>query len=127
VIVVDTSALTPALMAILLDEPAAEPVSRVPAGSDRIIISSATLAEALIVARAKDFPDERDTLIRGLGVEVMDFTAEGTRRAGRAFSRLGKGRRQASLNFGDCFSYACAQELGVPLLFEGSGLCIDGH
>ena len=106
-------------MAILLDEPAAEAVSRVLAGSDRIIISSATLAEALIVAQAMGFPDERDTLIRGLGVEVMDLTAEDARRAGRAVSRWGKGRHQASLNFGDCFSYACAQELGVPLVFTG--------
>ncbi|TPK56277.1 MULTISPECIES: type II toxin-antitoxin system VapC family toxin [unclassified Mesorhizobium] len=26
----------------------------------------------------------------------------------------------ADLNFGDCFSYACAKALGVPLLFKGN-------
>jgi ribonuclease VapC len=37
----------------------------------------------------------------------------------QAFSAYGKGRHRASLNFGDCFSYAMARELGVPLLYKG--------
>jgi len=32
---------------------------------------------------------------------------------------LGKGRRPAGLNFGDCFSYALAKEKDEPLLFKG--------
>jgi ribonuclease VapC len=36
-----------------------------------------------------------------------------------AFSLFGKGRHPASLNMGDCFAYACAKQLGVPLLFKG--------
>jgi len=37
-----------------------------------------------------------------------------------AFDRFGKGRHPASLNFGDCFAYACARHLGQPLMFKGS-------
>ena len=36
-----------------------------------------------------------------------------------AFARFGKGRHKASLNMGDCFAYACAKMLGVPLLCKG--------
>lgn len=40
--------------------------------------------------------------------------------ASEAFLRYGKGRgHPARLNFGDCFSYAVAKELGAPLLFKG--------
>ena len=37
-----------------------------------------------------------------------------------AFSRYGKGRHASGLNFGDCFSYALAERLKVPLLFVGN-------
>ena len=34
--------------------------------------------------------------------------------------RYGKGRKhRASLNFGDCLSYACAKAHGAKLLFKG--------
>ncbi len=36
-----------------------------------------------------------------------------------AFDRFGKGRHPAALNMGDCFAYACARSLGVPLLYKG--------
>ena len=39
--------------------------------------------------------------------------------ARRAFSRFGKGRHRAGLNYGDCFSYALATVLGEPLLYKG--------
>lgn len=37
-----------------------------------------------------------------------------------AFARYGKGRHPASLNMGDCFSYACARVRGLPLLYKGA-------
>ena len=37
-----------------------------------------------------------------------------------AFDRFGKGRHSASLNFGDCMSYAVAKIARCPLLFEGN-------
>lgn len=36
-----------------------------------------------------------------------------------AFLRYGKGRHPARLNLGDCFAYALAKQLGVPLLYKG--------
>lgn len=36
-----------------------------------------------------------------------------------AHQRFGKGRHPASLNFGDCFAYACARQLDMPLLYKG--------
>jgi ribonuclease VapC len=38
----------------------------------------------------------------------------------RAFSQFGKGRHPARLNLGDCFSYACAKEHGLRLLYKGA-------
>jgi ribonuclease VapC len=36
------------------------------------------------------------------------------------FDRFGKGRHPAGLNMGDCFAYACARQLDVPLLCKGN-------
>jgi ribonuclease VapC len=38
----------------------------------------------------------------------------------KAFETYGKGRHPAKLNMGDCFSYACAKEIKVKLLFKGN-------
>ncbi len=35
-----------------------------------------------------------------------------------AFARFGKGRHPARLNMGDCFAYACARQLKLPLLYK---------
>ncbi len=41
-----------------------------------------------------------------------------------AFNRYGRGQgHPAQLNMGDCFSYACAMDLKVPLLFKGNDFC----
>ena len=40
--------------------------------------------------------------------------------AALAFARFGKGRPASGPNFGDCFSYAQAERLKVPLLFVGN-------
>ncbi len=39
--------------------------------------------------------------------------------AADAYRRWGKGFHKASLNFGDCFAYALAEELACPLLYIG--------
>ena len=39
--------------------------------------------------------------------------------AAEAFTRFGKGRHAAALNYGDCMAYATAQIAGAPLLFVG--------
>jgi ribonuclease VapC len=53
------------------------------------------------------------------GAEIIPITAEIGRAAIRVFERYGRGQHPARLNMGDCFAYACARALGVPLLFKG--------
>jgi ribonuclease VapC len=60
-----------------------------------------------------------DLLIERAGVEFVPVDREQGSLARRAFSRFGKGRHPAGLNYGDCFAYALARHLGEPLLFKG--------
>jgi len=58
--------------------------------------------------------------VEGLGAINMPITAEIGEIAISAMAQYGKGRgHPAQLNFGDCFSYACAKSAGVPLLYVG--------
>jgi len=54
-----------------------------------------------------------------LNIETYSIDEEIGNLAISAFSKYGKGRHKAALNFGDCFSYACAKHLGAALLFKG--------
>ena len=114
-IAVDTSAL----MAIILDEPTAEACIAVLEAEDEVVISAATVAEALIVAARREVGAEMERLIEELGFEVVGVTHASARRAARAYGRWGKGVYGAALNFGDCFAYAAAEERGCPLLYVG--------
>jgi ribonuclease VapC len=58
-------------------------------------------------------------LMSTAGIELVSFDAEQATLARQACSTYGKGRHEASLNFGDCFAYALAKARGQPLLFEG--------
>ena len=60
-----------------------------------------------------------DRFLEQARVRVVPITAEMGRRALSAFERYGRGRHPAALNMGDCFAYACAHELDVPILFKG--------
>ncbi len=113
--VVDTSAL----MAILLDEPDAERCIAVLEGQTEVMISAGTLAEAMIVAGRRNIGDEMNALVEGLGFEIVSVSGAGSAKVAEAYARWGKGVHAASLNFGDCFAYALARELGRPLLFVG--------
>jgi ribonuclease VapC len=72
----------------------------------------------------------RDTSVTAVGalldrfltqsrIEIMAITPEIGRLAIEAFARFGRGNHPARLNMGDCFAYACARNLGVPLLCKG--------
>ncbi len=54
------------------------------------------------------------------GVDLVAVDAEQARVARNGYSRFGKGRHPAALNFGDCFSYALARVRGEALLFKGT-------
>jgi ribonuclease VapC len=62
---------------------------------------------------------EVDNFIAETGAQVISINGEIGRGAIRAFERYGRGRHPARLNMGDCFAYACARSLDVPLLFKG--------
>ena len=54
-----------------------------------------------------------------LGARVVPFTQEHFEVSRDAFTRFGKGRHPARLNFGDCMAYAIASVAGAPLLYVG--------
>jgi ribonuclease VapC len=115
VIAVDTSAL----MAIVLDEPEAEACIAALEAEDQILISAATMAEALIVSTRRGVGAEMAAIIDGLGFEVVNVTSAAARRVAEAYAKWGKGVNPAALNFGDCFAYEAAKEHACRLLYVG--------
>jgi ribonuclease VapC len=115
-IVVDTSAL----MAILRDEPMRTPCLEALRFEPDVYISAGTLIEAAIVSHGKQLGAEMDALLEQVRPVVMDVTEETVVIAREGYLQWGKGVHPAGLNFGDCFSYALAKELGCPLLFVGN-------
>jgi ribonuclease VapC len=116
--VLDTSAV----LAILQDEPERRALNEAIEAADSRSFSVASLVETSIVIEARygaegvrhldQFLDRADVAVVAVDVEQGEI-------ARQAFSRFGKGRHAAGLNFGDCFSYALAQALGEPLLYKG--------
>lgn len=117
--VIDSSAL----LAILLQEPEAERCARAIAQAERRLLSAANLLETGIVLQARygdDGARDLDLLVLRLGIEVAPVTERQARLARRAYRHYGKGQHHAAgLNFGDCFAYALAQDVGEPLLYRG--------
>jgi ribonuclease VapC len=113
---VDTSAL----MAIVLDEPQAKSCIAALESESDLVISAATVAEALIVAARRNVSDEMARLLNGLGFDVVTVTVGSAQRIADAYARWGKGNDAAGLNFGDCFAYEVARERGCPLLCVGN-------
>ncbi len=114
-IAVDTSAL----MAILLNAPEANACAAILEAEDRLLISAATLAEALIVSARRNVGAEIDQLIARLGFEVVSVTPASARHIAQAYEKWGKGVHEAALNFGDCFAYELAKAHGCRLLYVG--------
>ncbi len=114
-IAVDTSAL----MAIVLNEPQADACVAALETEADLLISTGTVAEALIVATRRNVGDEMARLIDELGFEFVSVTPASARRIAEAYESWGKGRHPAALNFGDCFAYEVAKEHGCRLLYVG--------
>lgn len=115
-IAVDTSALT----AVLLDEPEAAACAEALATDDRIVVSAATVAEALIVAERRGLGAEMAALLDGFDLEVASVSPATARRVADAYARWGKGVHPAGLNFGDCFACEVAKARDCPLLHVGA-------
>ncbi|MFY9642516.1 MAG: type II toxin-antitoxin system VapC family toxin [Rhodomicrobium sp.] len=62
-----------------------------------------------------------DAFVEDIGAEEVPISPEVGRIALDASAAYGKAvGHAADLNFGDCFAYACAKFLGVPLLYKGN-------
>jgi ribonuclease VapC len=115
-IAVDTSAL----MAILLKEPEEAFCRTVIDTEPVLVISAATLAEALIVADRRNFGGEMRTLFDDAEWVIDIVDANTTARVADIYFRWGKGVHPASLNIIDCFAYDIARQNQCPLLYVGN-------
>ena len=115
-----------ALIAILLREPEADDLSeRLQAAASRytspVALFETVAAIMRKLAASHLVADNHVQALLGTAeITVVPITDEIGRAALDAFDRYGKGRgHPAQLNLGDCFAYACARVLGVPLLYKG--------
>jgi ribonuclease VapC len=116
--IVDTSAL----LAVIFREPGFEEILERLQATESVAAGAPTLAETGIVLQARlgagaDGLLER--LLDELGIEEIQFGAVHWREAVDAYRRFGRGRHVASLNFGDCMTWAMARLSGESLLYAG--------
>ncbi|MBS4046234.1 MAG: type II toxin-antitoxin system VapC family toxin [Alphaproteobacteria bacterium] len=112
------------LIAILRTEPEASRFRTAMAESDDTLrLSAASYLETAIVVDGSRNPvlsRELDHLVDDAGLVIEPVTETQARIAREAYRDFGKGSgHPAQLNFGDCFAYALAKDLGEPLLFKG--------
>ncbi|MBI4513048.1 MAG: type II toxin-antitoxin system VapC family toxin [Gemmatimonadetes bacterium] len=97
--------------------------------ADLVGIGTPTLSETGGLLIAKLGPEGRGILERFLdefSIVLVPFGEQHWRTALDAFTRFGKGRHRASLNLGDCLTYATAKLAGAPLLYVGEQFsCTD--
>lgn len=117
--IVDSSAL----VAIVSGEPERQRFLEAVARADRVLLSAAGYLETAIVLDGRGnaaLSEAFDAVLRELGVEVVDVTAEQAVLARAAYRQFGKGTgHPARLNFGDCLAYALAVSRDEELLFKG--------
>ena len=116
--VIDTSAL----VAILTGEPEQRRFIEAIEAADPRLLSLVSYVEASIVIDVRYGAEgvrSLDFFLDKASVELIAVEGEQARAARRAYTRFGRGRHRAGLNFGDCFAYALAVTAGEPLLFKG--------
>ncbi len=122
-LVVDTSAI----VAILYNEPEAKLFFDRISQMNEVWLSSVSKVETMMVLTTR-FKALAAPKFAGfcemLSVNIAPIDDELANMAIAAFLRYGKGRHPAGLNFGDCFSYALARKMDVPLLYKGNDFCL---
>lgn len=116
--IVDSSAV----VAVLKREPRQLEMAMKLEEAEIVAIGAPTLFETGIVAIGALGERGRGLVaqfLEAFDVEVIPFGESHWQAAVEAFSRYGKGRHSAALNFGDCMSYAVAQITKMPLLYVG--------
>ena len=121
-IVIDTSAI----VSVIRREDDADAIAACMVDASTVMLSAATLLEASIVLGDERFGilSEGDKLLDEFlyreGVIIEPVSTVQAQLARLAFGQFGKGTgHPAGLNFGDCFSYALAKSLDLPLLYKG--------
>jgi ribonuclease VapC len=117
-LILDTSAVVATL---LKEQSSTELIEKILSERD-VGIGCPTLAETAIVLSARLRKDARGLLSRFIAeasVVVVPFGEPHFSTAVDAWLRFGKGRHPASLNFGDCLSYATARVADRALLCTG--------
>ena len=117
--IVDSSAL----VAMIRGESDAERFSEVMRSTQVRRLSAASYVELAIVVDGLKDPiasGSLDDVLRVYHIQIEPLTAQQAHLARIAYQKFGKGSgHPAHLNFGDCFAYALARDLGEPLLFKG--------
>lgn len=116
--IVDSSAI----IAIIFGEPDADELLRSLMGGEPRMSAATYFETGMVIDRKAedDFPAKALDRLLGLArIDVVPVTRDHADRARLAYARFGKGNHPAQLNFGDCFSYALAADMGEPLLFKG--------
>ena len=116
--VVDASAL----LAVLLREPERDAfIAALGAEGTRLVSAMSHLETSLVLLSRKGRPAlrELDLLVHDLEAQIVSVDRDQVLLARDAFERYGKGRHPASLNLGDCCTYALCALTGEPLLFKG--------
>jgi len=116
--IIDSSAI----LAVIGKEPGHERIVHELAASPGIRIGAPTQLETGIVLTARFGPRGKTALARFLqenAIQTVAFDEAHAAVALDAYSRFGKGRHPAALNFGDCCTYAVASLADQPLLCVG--------
>jgi ribonuclease VapC len=116
--VVDSSAL----VAIILQESERAIFEDLILREPTVVMSIASLLEVTITLLGRRREADAARLEETLSILTISAQAVDLQQgilARQAFTRFGRGRHQAALNFGDCFAYALAKARDEPLLFKG--------
>ena len=117
--IVDSSAL----VAVIKREPDWLVLSKTMDSANCLRMSAASYLETSIVLdslRDAVASARLDDVIEEAKITIEPVTAEQAKIARQAYRDYGKGSgHPASLNFGDCFSYALARDKREPILFKG--------
>lgn len=114
---------TSAIVAILTHESTAADLTKKLLAAETRCTPVPCVAEATLVLLTKLGWDPWPTLLEFLhefDIELVPFAAHHLAWFSHGYQHYGKGRHKASLNMGDCFTYAIAKSSGFPLLFTGA-------
>ena len=118
-IVVDASAL----VAIAVGEPDARDLLRVLSNNESVISQINYVEIGLILISRRRFLTQQDIdeWLASLRISLVAVDSLGPTALG-AYLAYGRGFHPARLNLADCFAYALAKNLDLPLLFKGADL-----